>query len=139
MTVAAANPKARPQPKRRPRYTGPVLQRWKLDAAAQGWFDFLVPYKSEVISPVQCAKSLGRDVQHVYSLIERGKLEAHGVPGRDVQRYRITRRSLVLYMAESANYSPNDLVDRLVDVAATLTDAQCALFEQKLRARRIKL
>jgi len=120
-------------------YAPPKLPKWKTEAVQQGWFDFLVPYRSPMISPVQVAKSLGRDVDHVYSLIERGKLENHGVPGRKVERYRITRRSLLVYMAESANYSPNDIVDRLVDIASALTESQVAIFEQKLKSLRNKL
>jgi hypothetical protein len=121
------------------RYAAPKLPKWKTDAVEQGWFDFLVPYRSPLISPVQVAKSLGKDVDHVYSLCQRGKLEDHGVPGRKVQRRKITKRSLLLYMAESANYSPADIVDRAVDVAVTFTDAQLALFQQKIKAARIKV
>jgi hypothetical protein len=120
------------------RYAAPSLPAWKAQAVDQGWFDFLVPYRAVTVSPVQAARSLGRDVDHVYSLIERGKLEAHGVPGRKVERYRITRRSLVLYMAESANYNPNDLLERLAEITATLTDTQCERFIAAVRNRRNK-
>ena len=120
-------------------YKAPKLQPATMHSLDQGHFDFLVPYRTPLLRPDQVAASLERSRRFVYRLYQEGTLEGHGVPGRDVERLRITKRSTLIYLAESANYKPGDMVDRMAEVAASLTAAQWAEFIQKANHRRSKV
>ncbi len=102
----------------------------------QGTFDFLCPYRSPLLRPEQVAKTLGRGESFVYSMIEEGKLEVFAPQGREKKRYTITRRSVLLLMAEQAGFAPDDLVPRLAEVAATLSPAQWAQFLTQANTQR---
>ncbi|MEO7933231.1 MAG: hypothetical protein ABIT76_08750 [Chthoniobacterales bacterium] len=96
----------------------------KPDNTAQMDFDWLVPYGKLLLRPDEVQKCLGRERQHIYDLIGEGKLEAHGVTDRDKQRYTITRRSVVLRLAETALYDPSVYMTRVEALVDDLDAAQ---------------
>lgn len=120
-------------------YCQPKVSARAVAQIEQGFFDFLVPYKNPLLRPDQCAKSLNRGVNFIYDLLAEGKLEAHGVPGREKERYQITKRSLLLYLAESANYDPADFETRAEALVDTLTADQLTRLIVRATARRAKL
>jgi hypothetical protein len=67
-------------------------------------FDWLVPTSKELLRSDEVAAILNQSEDFVYKLRQEGRLECHSHPGRTVQRFRVTRRSLIAYLAESAEY-----------------------------------
>jgi hypothetical protein len=102
----------------------------------QGEFDFLCPYRAALLTPRQAAVTMGRELSFVYTMIEAGKLDAFAVRDRVKSRYTITKRSVLLLMAEQALFTPNDLLPRLAEVAATLSGAQYQTFLRLAGERR---
>lgn len=64
---------------------------------------------------------VGKD--SIYALIDEGKLEAHQNKGRSAH-YQITVRSVVAWLALTANYTPDDLPTILLELIKTLPRAQ---------------
>ena len=92
----------------------PAKSSTKLQSAVdQGAFDFLMPFgpSRPLLRPDEVARCLGWSVRKVYELIQDGKLEAHALPERDKQRYQVTRRSVLLFLAETA-LSPSNATKR---------------------------
>jgi len=86
-------------------------------------FDFLMPYgpMRTLLKPVEVARVLCCTVQHVYNLINEGKLEAHRTEDREQNRYRITRRSVLTELASSALYDGEDQTKRVLAAMRSLT------------------
>lgn len=86
-------------------------------------FDFLMPFPPSrtLLSPHEVARCLGRSVRHVYDLIDEDKLEAHAPTDRERERYMITRRSVVLYLAETAKYRTGNFETRLICLLKSLS------------------
>ena len=95
-------------------------------AVDQGTFDFLVPFGPHraLLRPDEVSRCLGWKQRTVYQLIDEGKLEAHAITGRDKQRYQITRRSVLLFLAETALYRGEDTLTRLERVLPALAPAE---------------
>lgn len=111
-----------------------------LSNADQAAFDFLVPYSERrtLLNPKEVAICLGRSIYFVYDMIDEGKLEAHAPANREQARYMITRRSVILLLAEQANYDAVYFAERVTALLKTLTRAQldAVLIEAtRLRAR----
>lgn len=95
------------------------------DAPAQTVFDFICPVRAEgLMRPDQVAGLLGFDRSYVYDLVLEGLLEAHRKPGCDKSHLRITRRSVVAYLARTALYKPDDFAGVLEKLALTLEPRQ---------------
>jgi hypothetical protein len=69
---------------------------------------FLASHLSPLIRPVQVARGLNRSAVFIHGLIHEGRLEVLGVPGRQRQRYQVTKRSVLLHLAESADFQPSE-------------------------------
>ena len=109
------------------------------EAADQGAFDFLCPFKGPLLRPDQVAKCLGRDVQHVYDLIDETKLESHAPTDRVKSRYMITRRSTLLCLAETANYDPSFYIERVEALLPSLNAEQLTRLIISATHRRARL
>jgi hypothetical protein len=83
-------------------------------AAQQHEFDFLVPTQKELLRPDEVARILSQSEDFVYRLRDEGRLECHSHPAREVKRFRVTRRSLLAYLVESAEYISAHHTDRLL-------------------------
>lgn len=92
-------------------------------AIDQGTFDFLVPFGPHrtLLRPDEVSRCLGWKVRTVYQLIDEGKLEAHAITGRDRQRYQVTRRSVLLFLAETALYHGEDALTRTERLLASFS------------------
>ncbi len=99
-------------------------------------FDFLLPGSGTTVTAQWAAKSLGRSLHFIYQMSAEGKLEGFGPKDRDVVRKRYTRRSVIMLMAEQADFDPSDMAARLADVAATLSPAQWTQFLELAGKRR---
>jgi excisionase family DNA binding protein len=101
--------------------------RTALSAAVdQGTFDFLVPFGPHraLLRPDEVSRCLGWKQRTVYQLIDEGKLEAHAIPGRDKQRYQVTRRSVLLFLAETALYHGEDTITRTERLLSSFSAAE---------------
>jgi hypothetical protein len=94
----------------------------------QGVFHFdslLGSYRSRTLLNVkEVAAILNRSMDFVELEIAEGKLHAHGVNGRQVERKQVTTASVALYLAETARYEGADYEARLRDLLTALTPAQ---------------
>jgi hypothetical protein len=97
-----------------PKYTPPPLNKELRAAVHRGDFDFLLPFQKPLWRTDEVAEVIGRSIQYVRALIEAGRLEAHQDSAfGDRKSNLITRRSVLLYLAETANYDPGYLVIRI--------------------------
>lgn len=87
-------------------------------------FDWLIPTSKELLNPEEVARILNQSVDFVYKLRDEGRLECHSHPDRIIKRFQATRRSLLLYLVESAEYKSSDLTDRLLRVLKKLAPAE---------------
>ena len=119
----------------------PAKSSTKLQSAVdQGAFDFLMPFgpSRPLLRPDEVARCLGWSVRKVYELIQDGKLEAHALPERDKQRYQVTRRSVILFLAETALYldaDPNQRIERLLSALSKDQLSRLIVTATHLRAR----
>lgn len=127
-------------------YTAPQLSPQKKAQVEQGLFDFLVPFTSLLLRPDQAAQCLrgdrntttrgGRDrtdsrhhaLGYVYALREEGKLECIAPTGREKERFMVTRRSVLLLLAEQSNFDPSAFDTRVEALLPVLTRAQLIRF-----------
>jgi hypothetical protein len=87
-------------------------------------FEFLIPFKKELLRPDEAADCLTFKRDMIYGLILEGKLEAHADKDRDRPSYRVTRRSVLAHLANTARYEPDDFLDVIKALAKTLSGAQ---------------
>lgn len=104
----------------------------------QSAFDFLVPYRKPLLRPDEAATCLGRSVDFVYDMLDEGKLESHAPKNREVRRYTITRRSVVLLLAETATYDPEHFTTRAEALLETLSADQLTRVIRRATELRIK-
>jgi hypothetical protein len=94
-------------------------------ALAQRHFDFLMPYKKALYSVREAAKAIGREQDFVRKLIELGRLEAHADSAFGTQKTNlVTRRSILVYHARTAQYAPADFIESFADLLRALTPDQ---------------
>jgi hypothetical protein len=102
-----------PEEKRK-RYSEPVLTPEKIRAVKRGDFDFLMPFQKNLLRTDEVAGVISRSPAFVRELVEQGKLEGHvNCAWGTRESYRVTRRSVILHLAEIANYDPSFLVLRI--------------------------
>jgi len=101
------------------------------DPVAQLAFDWLIPFRQskQLLNTEEAAKvlSVGQDV--IRALIDDGKLHAHrfnALGTTDRKNNRVTRESLRLYLAGSANYDDDARVASALSVAANFSDSMRA-------------
>lgn len=111
------------------------------EQARQDEFDFLVPFSDRrpMLTIAEVAKILDRERDFVEAMIDEGRLEAFAPPAREVQRKRITRRSVLLLLAEMSLVSPRLFLDRLLRCVDVCDAAACSALIQRATARRMKL
>ncbi|HEY0966953.1 MAG TPA: hypothetical protein VGD88_06160 [Opitutaceae bacterium] len=105
-------------------------------AAWQEHFDFVLP-RREMLRAEEIGAALGVDARTVHRLFETyengvPRLLGHsinaGAGEREHRRYR--RDSVILYLAERANYAPEDLRLRLLEVLGKQSLSELVLFQQ---------
>jgi len=93
---------------------------------ASGAFACLMAEKRAMLTTSEVARCLGWKPRTILELIQEGKLEAHTLPGREKQRYQVTRRSVLLFLAETAQFGPAEFPRRVNALLAFLTRDQLA-------------
>jgi hypothetical protein len=94
-------------------------------ADAQRNFDFLLPYRKPLYTVPDTVKAIGREQDYVRELIDLGRLEAHQDSAFGTRKSNlVTRRSIAVYLARTAQYDPAHFVDSFKELLATLTPAQ---------------
>lgn len=121
-------------------YSAPSLDKKTQAAVARGDFDFLLPYQKPLWRTDEVAEVIGRSIQYVRALIEDGRLEAHQDSAFGERKSNlITRRSVLIYLAETANYDPGYLVIRLEVIAKRLNAATLDRLIGTLRKQRERI
>jgi hypothetical protein len=108
-------------------YIEPDLSQTRRQMLSDGRFDFLVPWPEPLLAPSQCAIALRGDrdrLSYVYTMIEKGKLETVGPRGRTKTRLLVTRRSLLLLIAEQFDGNPGSLLERICFLMDALPDSE---------------
>jgi hypothetical protein len=96
-------------------YSPPKLAPRTQTAIDNGEFDFLLPYRKPFYRVDEVSEAIGGFAHNfVRALIDAGKLEAHRHGSGEFRKVAaVTRRSVLLYLAETANYDPTFLVIRI--------------------------
>lgn len=98
-------------------------------------FDFITGISHRELMRVDevCAR-LGVERDYVYDLIASGDLETHRKQGRERSSFLVTRRSVLAWLAKSADYVPADFVATLVELAGKLNQRERAELIQRLQS-----
>ena len=85
------------------------------------YFRFMVPEKTW-FSPKEMANIVGKTDQYIRDAFDNQKIFGHTSNGRSPRgqekrkTYQIHRDGILLYLLETANYSPEDFAERIVDL-----------------------
>jgi hypothetical protein len=102
-------------------YAPPQLNPRQLAAVEAGEYDFLIPTRKPLMRTDEVAVAIHRSLNFVRALIDDGRLESHQDSATGNRNTNIvTRRSVVLYLAETADYDPAYIVMRLEVIMKTL-------------------
>jgi hypothetical protein len=101
-------------------------------------FDWLVPTTKDLLRPDEVARYLGRKETFVYDLCDTGKLEAFEPVDREVKRKVITRRSVLIVLAEQAKTNPALFFERVLALLNHLDAHQLAQLIAAANQRRAK-
>lgn len=94
-------------------------------ANAQRNFDFLMPYRKALYTIKEVCEAIQRGPDFVRELIDDGRLETHADSAfGELKSNRITRRSVVVYLARTALYDPAHFIDSIEELLKTLTNEQ---------------
>lgn len=94
----------------------------------QSEFDYLIAHSRPLLRMHEVMLSLRLAKDAIYALVEEGKLEAHQDGAGSV--YRITRRSVLSYLATTALYQTDDWAHTVM----TLTKQLPPRFRAKLKS-----
>jgi hypothetical protein len=90
-------------------------------------FNFIVPNK-EWFSPKEMADIVGKTDQYIRDAFDNQKIFGHTYNARSPRgkekrkTYQIHRDGVLLYLLETANYSPEDFTERIVDLIRSKPD-----------------
>lgn len=101
-------------------YSPPKLNTRQLQAVEAGEYDFLIPTRKPLMRTDEVAGAIHRGLDFVRDLVGEGRLEAHRDSARGARNTNIiTRRSVVLYLAETSDYDPAYLIMRMEVILKT--------------------
>ena len=109
--------------------------------AAQRGFNWLMPVRKSLLTTGEAAAVLGREVDFVRQLIEDGKLEAHSDTAMGERKSsRVTRRSVLLRLLTTANYTPEDFPRQVTELMESLDPTELRQMAEAAEAlRKLKL
>ena len=84
------------------------------------------PGSTEMLTTSEVGKVIGYNQDYVRNLIEEGRIEAHNGGTGTRPSWRVRRRSVVLYLAETAKYDPAEFFERVLSLLQCLTQGQLA-------------
>ena len=106
---------------------------------SEGHFDYLFPEGRQWFSPKEAGDIIGRSDQFVRDSFYSGKILGHISNGRarkgeEKKSYmRFHRDALVMYLLESANYTPSDFVEGMERLLRNRSDYQLMRLEKIIR------
>ena len=101
-------------------------------------FDSMMPMHQRWFSPKEVAAIIGKTDQYVRNAFDNQKILGHvhnGSAPRGAEKkktYMISREGVLLFLLETANFSPVDFIDRLVDILRNRSISQLLKIQQKL-------
>jgi hypothetical protein len=101
-------------------------------------FDFILLPGKQWYTPKEVASAIGRSDQFVRDAFENQKFLGHmnnarARRGRERRRtYQIHRECVILFFLETANYSPDDFLDRLQELLRNRSPKELALIQRFL-------
>ena len=102
-------------------------------------FTKFLPKGQEWFSPKETGAIIGRSDQYVRNTFYSGKIFGHlsnGLAKKGLEKktyLRVHRSAILLYLAQSANYSSDDLHEALMQIIARLSDFQIMRLEKAIR------
>ena len=109
------------------------------DAFECGFFSSLLPEGQDWFSPKEIGAIIGRSDQYVRNTFYSGKIFGHlsnglAKKGFEKKTYlRVHRSAVALYLAQSANYSSDDLIDALIQIISRLSDYQLMRLDKVMK------
>jgi hypothetical protein len=102
-------------------YSPPALSPTQRKAVENGEYDFLIPTRKPLMRMDEVCDAIRRSPNFVRALMDNGRLEAHRDSAKgDRLSSLITRRSVILYLAETSGYDTAFIVMRIEVVMKTL-------------------
>lgn len=102
-------------------YAAPSLNQRQLAAVENGEYDFLIATRKPLMRTDEVAVAIHRSLDFVRGLVEAGRLEAHRDSAKGERKTNIiTRRSVILYLVETGDYTTEQIVMRVEVVMKTL-------------------
>ncbi|MDR1413410.1 MAG: hypothetical protein LBI56_00515 [Puniceicoccales bacterium] len=101
-------------------------------------FSFLLPASQKWFSPKEMAAIIGKTDQYVRNAFDNQKILGHLLNGsapkglEKRRTYMISRESVLLFLFETANFSPDDFLDRLHEILANRSLAQLLKIKHKI-------
>jgi len=107
----------------------------------QGAFDFMMPYSEQrrTLNVREVAKCLERSADFVEAMCSEGRLEIFAPEGRERESKRITRRSVLLLLAEQARFEPDHFLARVLRLVDACTAEQLGAIIIRATQRRARL
>ena len=102
-------------------------------------FAKFLPKGQEWFSPKETGAIIGRSDQYVRNTFYSGKIFGHlsnglAKKGMEKKTYlRVHRSAILLYLAQSANYTSDDIHEALMQVISRLSDYQLMRLEKSIR------
>lgn len=105
-------------------------------AAWRDHLGFLLPSK-ELLRPDEVATLLGCDSRTVLRLFDDSSLIGHDINAADRQRQqmRVRRDSLILFLAHRANYTPEDMQAKIIEVIAHQPVSVLLILQKNIREK----
>jgi len=101
-------------------------------------FDFILPPDKLWYTPKEAGSAIGRSDQFVRDAFENQKIFGHTNNGRARRgrerrlTYQIHREAVLLYLSETANYDPEDFVERIQEVLRNRSPKQLLQIQRHL-------
>ncbi|MBE6413057.1 MAG: hypothetical protein E7035_00715 [Verrucomicrobiaceae bacterium] len=103
------------------------------------YFSGLLPEGQDWFSPKEIGAIIGRSDQYVRNTFYSGKIFGHlsnglAKKGFEKKTYlRVHRSAIALYLAQSANYSTDDLIEALSQIIVRLSDYQLMRLDKVIK------
>jgi hypothetical protein len=103
-------------------------------------FSFLLPATKQWFSPKEMAGIIGKTDQYVRDAFDNQKILGHLFNGRAPKgkekrkTYMIPRENILLFLFETANFLPDDFIERLCEILGNRTISQLLRIQKKIDA-----
>ncbi|MDR3144474.1 MAG: hypothetical protein LBT64_03170 [Puniceicoccales bacterium] len=101
-------------------------------------FSFLLPAAKQWFSPKEMAVIIGKTDQYVRDAFDNQKILGHLFNGRAPKgaekrkTYMIHRENVLLFLFETANFLPDDFMERLCEILGNRTVSQLLRIQKKI-------